>query len=141
MLLPDNEAQAYSSHYHYTGARYLELQIAIRDDLVRQDAFETEFGSVDAPTTPVLAKMSPADLKQYDGLVMQTFTAVRMAKGWLIALYGSNEALRQGRFDSDSAGIAMVEASSRFKNNYAKMEQRIAAEDAARDEAAGKGGR
>jgi hypothetical protein len=82
--------------------------------------------------------MSPADLKQYDALVMQTFTAVRLAKGWLIALYASNEALRQGRFDSGSTPAEYIDASVRYKTDYKKMAQRVAADDAARDKAAGK---
>jgi len=138
VLLPDEEACAYSLQYRYIGARYFEMQIAIRDDLVRQDAFEAQFADIDTATTPVLARMSPAELKQYQALVMQTFTAVRLAKGWLIALYGSNEALRQGRFDPASTIRAVSDASGRYKNNYPKMAQGIAAADAARDKAAGK---
>jgi hypothetical protein len=138
VLLPDEEARAYSLQYRYIGARYFEMQIAIRDDLVRQDAFEAQFADIDTATTPVLARMSPAELKQYQALVMETFTAVRLAKGWLIALYGSNEALRQGRFDPASTIRAVSDASGRYKNNYPKMAQGIAAADAARDKAAGK---
>jgi len=138
VLLPDDEARAYSMQYHYVGARYLEMQLAIRDDLARQDAFEAQFGDIETPTRPVLSRMSPADLKQYDALVMQTFTAVRLAKGWLIALYASNEALRQGRFDSGSTPAEYIDASVRYKTDYKKMAQRVAADDAARDKAAGK---
>jgi hypothetical protein len=138
VLLPDEEARAYSLQYHYVGARFLELQISIRDALVRQDAFEAQFGDISSPTTPVLARMSPVELKEYDALVMQTFTTVRSAKGWLIALYGSNEALRQGQFDSSATTRAAVEAGGRFKNDYKKMARDIAAEDAAREKAAGK---
>lgn len=135
-LLPDEEARAYSGQYHYTGARLLELQIAIRDDYVRQNAFEAQFGVINAPTTPVLAKMSPAELKQYDALVMQTFTGVRIAKNWLIALYGGNEALRQGHFDFPSTYREVGEAVDRFKTSYPKLAQGVAALDAERDKAA-----
>jgi hypothetical protein len=135
VLLPDEEARAYSLQYRYIGTRYFEMQLAIRDDLLKQNAFEAQFADIDTATTPVLARMSPAELKQYHALVMETFTAVRLAKGWLIALYGSNEALLQGRFDPASTIRATSDANGRFKNNYPKMAQRIAAEDAVQDKA------
>jgi hypothetical protein len=82
--------------------------------------------------------MSATDLKQYDALVAQSFTANRYAKVWLKFVYGSNEAIRHGRYDFASTQRSTDEAQAAFADDYAKMAQEVEAEDAARDKAATK---
>ena len=82
--------------------------------------------------------MSTADLKQYDALVMQSFTAAGAAKEQLRLVYATDQAMLQGLYDGASATRLLAEARARFKDDYEKMAQKIEAEDAARDGAAAK---
>ncbi len=137
-LLPDDEAHGYSLLYHIRGERFALLRLSAGDAWDRQAAFEAQFADIGTPTTPVLARMSPADLKQYDALVMQSFTATRVAKEQLRLVYGTNEAMLQGLYDSSSAYRLWEGAQTRFADDYGKMAREVAAEDAARDKTAGK---
>jgi len=137
-LLPDEVAHGYSLLYHIRGERFALLRTLDGDAMNRQEAFEALFADIGTPTTPVLARMSAADLKQYDALVMQSFTAAHIAKEQLRLVYGSNEAMLQGLYDSASAYRLWEEAQTRFADDYGKMAVKVAAEDAARDKAAEK---
>jgi hypothetical protein len=135
-LLPDEVAHGYSLLYRIRGERFALLRALAADAWDRQEAFEALFGDIGTPTTPVLARMSTADLKQYDALVMQSFTAAGAAKEQLRLVYVSNEAMLQGHYDSASKYRLEEEVRARFKDDYGKMAQEVAAEDAARDKAA-----
>lgn len=135
-LLPDDEAHAYSFLYHIRAARFGELRYFAGDALDRQEAFGGQFADINTPRTPVLARMSAADLKQYDALVMQSFSAMRAAKATLANVYASNEVVRHELYDSASLYRVGQEARSRFADDYGKMAREVAAEDAARDKAA-----
>jgi len=137
-LLPDEEAHAYSLLYHIRGESFDVHRVSARDTLARQSAFELTFADIATPMTPVLARMSASDLKQYDALVVQSFAANRYAKVWLKFVYGSNEAIRHGRYDFASTQRSTDAAQAAFADNYGKMAQDIAAEDAARDKAVAK---
>lgn len=137
-LLPDDVALAYSLLYHVREGRFETLRLLAGDAMDRQAAFETMFADVSTPTTPVLSRMGAADLKQYDALVSQSFTAAREAKSQIRIVYGTNESLRHGLYDSASRYRAGGEAASRFADDYGKMAREVAAEDAVRDGAAGK---
>ena len=69
-------------------------------------------------------------------LVMQSFEAVHDAKSMLVVVYGSNNVCLQGLFDSASMYRAYREAQAAYPDDFAKMAQQIAAENAARDQAA-----
>jgi hypothetical protein len=137
-LLPDDVVHAYSLLYHLRGEHFEVYRLLAHDALARQAAFELMFADIATPRTPVLARMSATDLKQYDALVAQSFTADRQAKVWLRFVYGSNEAIRQGRYDFASIQRSTDEAQAAFTDDYGRMAQEIAAEDAARDGAAGR---
>ena len=137
-LLPDEVANGYSLLYHVRGERFALLRTLAGNAMDRQAAFEAQFADISTPTTPVLARMSAEDLKQYDALTMQSFTAIRVEKAGLRLVYGTNEAMLQGSYDSASASRAYEEAQTRFADDYAKMAQQVEAEDASRDGAAAK---
>jgi hypothetical protein len=135
-LLPDEVAHGYSLLYHIRGERFVLLRTLAGNALDRQEAFEALFADIGTPRTPVLARMSAADLKEYDALVMQSFTATRVAKEQLRLVYGSNEAMLQGFYDSASEYRTWEGAQIRFADDYGKMAREVAAEDAVRDQAA-----
>jgi hypothetical protein len=137
-LLPDDVAHAYSLLYRLRGEHFEAYRLLAHDALARQAAFELTFADIGTPRTPVLARMSAADLKQYDALVAQTFTADRTAKVWLKFVYGSNEAIRQEQYDLTSTQRDTDEAQAAFADDYGKMEQEVAAQDDARDKATAK---
>ena len=72
-LLPDELAHGYSLLYRIRGERFAVLRSQAADAWDRQEAFEALFADIATPTMPVPARMSAADLKQYDALVMQSF--------------------------------------------------------------------
>jgi hypothetical protein len=137
-LLPDDEARSYFRLYRVQGERFSELRFRAGDAIARQAAFEARFADIRTPTKPVLARMSAAELKEYDELVMQTFTAFRVAKAQLRTVYGTNDVLRQGLNDSAAFNRAATEAATTYADDYVNMAQEIDAEDAVRDKAAGK---
>ena len=137
-LLPDEVAHGFSLLYHIRGERFALLRTLAGDAVDRQEAFEALFAEINTPRTPVLARMSTADLKQYDVLVMQSFTATRVAKEQLRLVYGSNESMLHGLYDSAAQYREWQDAQTRFADDYGKMAREVAAEDAVRDEAAGK---
>ena len=131
-LLPDDLANDYSLLYHVRGERFALLRTLTGNAMDRQAAFEAQFADISTPRTPVLARMSAEDLKQYDALTMQSFTAIRVEKAGLRLVYASNEAMLRGLFDSASASRAYEETQTRFADDYGKMAQEVEAEDAAR---------
>jgi hypothetical protein len=137
-LLRDEVAHGYSLLYHIRGERFAVLRALAADAMDRQAAFEALFADISTPKTPVLARMSAADLKQYDALAMQSFTAMGAAKEQLRLVYASNEAMLQGLYDSASTYRLQIEVRTSFADDYGKMAREVAAEDAARDKAAGK---
>ena len=140
-LLPDEVANGYSLLYHIRGERFALLRALAGNAMDQQQAFEARFADISTPTKPVLARMSAEDLKQYDALTMQSFTAIRVAKAALIGVYVSNERTLQGLYGYTSASRAYEDAQARFADDYGKMAREVAAEDAARDGAAGETGR
>jgi len=132
-LLPDNEAHAYSLLYHVQIAHYEELFTSTRDATTRQRAFEAQFADTATPTTPVLKRLSGAELKQYDVLVMQSFAAVRGAKAGLRLVYGNNNAVILGLYDAGSRQRTYDAAQAAGADDFARMAREIDAEDAARD--------
>jgi hypothetical protein len=136
-LLPDDEAHAYSLLYHVREERFDALRLLAEDAMDRQTAFEGQFADIGAPRTPVLARMSAADLKEYDALAMQSFTAVRVAKTQMRIVYASSEAVRQELYDMPSLYRVSHDVGTRFADDYGKMAREVEAEDAARDKAAG----
>jgi hypothetical protein len=137
-LLPDEVAHGYSLLYHVRGERFAMLRTLAGDAMDRQAAFEAQFADISTPRTPVLARMSAEDLKQYDALTMQSFTAIRVEKAQLRLLYASNELMRQRLYDSASTSPTYDETQTRFADDYGKMAREVEAEDAARDGAAEK---
>jgi hypothetical protein len=137
-LLPDEVAHGYSLLYHIRGERFVLLRVLAGDAWDRQEAFEALFADISTPTRPVLARMSAADLKQYDALVMQSFTAARVAKEQLRLVYASNESMLHGFYDSPAQYREWEEAQTRFADDYGKMARGVEAEDEARDDAARK---
>ena len=137
-LLPDEVANGYSLLYHVRGERFALLRTLAGNAMDQQQAFEARFADISTPTTPVPARMSADDLKQYDALMMQSFTAIRVAKAALIGVYVSNERTLRGLYDSPSASRVYEEAQTRFADDYGKMAREVEAEDAARDNAAEK---
>ncbi len=135
-LLPDEVANGYSLLYHVRGERFAMLRTLAGNAMDLQQAFEARFADISTPTTPVLARMSAEDLKQYDALTMQSFTAIRVEKAALRLVYVSNERVLRGLYDSASSSRAYEEAQTRFADDYGKMAQDVEAEDAARDAAA-----
>jgi hypothetical protein len=135
-LLPDEAAHGYSLLYHIRGERFAALRLSAADAWDRQEAFEALFADIATPKTPVLSRMSAADLKQYDALVMQSFTAAGAAKEQLRLVYSTNEAMLQGLYYAASMYRLQEEVRARFKDDYGKMAQKVAAEDAARYKAA-----
>jgi hypothetical protein len=131
-LLPDDLARAYSRLYHVQEARFAELRNRAVDAGARRAAFEALYADSQTPTTPVLARMSAADLKEYDVLVMETFTALRVAKLQLVTVYGTNNGMRQGLYDPASLHRTDDEAKAAYRDDYGKMAKEIAAEDAVR---------
>jgi hypothetical protein len=136
-LLPDDVSHAYSLLYRLREEHFEAYRLLAHEAIARQAAFELMFADIGSPRTPVPARMSAADLKQYDALVAQSFEADRQAKVWLKFVYGSNEAVREGRYDFASLQRSTDEAQAAFADDYKKMAQEVAAEDAARDGAAG----
>jgi hypothetical protein len=137
-LLPDDVARSYSRLYRLQEARFNELRYRAGDAVAKQEAFEGLFADSRTPTTPVLARMSQADLKQYDALVIESFTALRGAKGLLTTVYGTNNAMRQGLYDAASLHRLDDEAKARFADDWEAITKELDAEDAARDEAGAK---
>jgi hypothetical protein len=137
-LLPDEQARGYSRQYYIVGERFREYQRLDVQAGERRRAFEEQFADISAPKTPVMARMSAADLMQYDALVMQNFESSRLAKSQLRDFYGVNEAHRQALFDDASIVRGLTEAKTRFADDYGKMAKEIEAENAARDKAAAK---
>lgn len=135
-LLPDVDARGYSILYHILGERFREYQELDVEAGARRRAFEEQFADISDPKTPVMARMSAADLKQYDALVMQNFESTLLAKSQLRDFYGVSEAHRQRLFDTASVFRRLREANTRFADDYGKMAQKVEAEDAARDRAA-----
>jgi hypothetical protein len=135
-LLPDDEAHAYSLLYHIREERFDALRLLAEDAMDRQAAFEGQFADIGAPKTPVLARMSAADLKEYDALAMQSFTAMRVAKLQLRIVYASSEAVRQELYDMPSLYRVSHDVGTRFADDYGKMAREVEAEDAARDKVA-----
>jgi hypothetical protein len=135
-LLPDDEAHAYSLLYHIREERFDALRLLAEDAMDRQAAFEGQFADIGAPKTPVLARMSAADLKEYDALAMQSFTAMRVAKLQLRIVYASSEAVRQELYDMPSLYRVSHGVGTRFADDYGKMAREVEAEDAARDKVA-----
>jgi hypothetical protein len=135
-LLPDEVANGDSLLYHVRGERFALLRTLAGNAMDQQQAFEARFADISTPTTPVLARMSADDLKQYDTLTMQSFTAIRVAKAALRLVYVSNERMLLGIYDSASASPIYEEEQTRFADDFGKMARQTAAEDAARDGAA-----
>lgn len=137
-LLPDDEAPRLFPAVPHLGERFREYQKLEEEAGARRRAFEEQFADIGAPTTPVLARMSAANLMHhYDALVKQRFESTLLVKSRLRDFYGVNEAHRQGLFDGASIGRGLREADIRFADDYGKMAREVAAEDAARDKAAG----
>ena len=134
-LLPDRMAREYSFLYHIRGERFSQLRDEARENVSRQHAFEARFADAGTPETPVLARMSAADLKEYDALVMQSFEAVHDEKFTLLVVYATDNAVLQGLYDNSMPRFYR-KAAAAFPDDFAKMAQQIAAEDAARDKAA-----
>jgi len=134
-LLPDDEAHAYSLLYHVQIAHYEELISQARNASTRQAAFAARFADIATPTAPVLKRMSAAELKEYDALVMQTFAVVRSAKGGLRLVYGHNNAMILGQYDAASRQRTYDAAQAAAADNFSSMAREIDAEDAARDKA------
>ena len=139
-LLRDDEAQAYSLLYHVQIAHYEERFSSARDAHTRQTAFGAQFADIEAPTTPVLKRMSTEELKEYDAQVMQTFAAVQGTKGALRLVYGHLNATILGRYDAGSNQRTYDAAQAAAADNFARMARELDAEDAARDKAAPKVG-
>jgi len=139
-LLPDDEAHAYSLLYHVQIAHYEELFTQTRDANTRQTAFAAQFADIGTPTAPVLKRMSAAELKEYDALVMQTFALVRSAKGGLRLVYGTNNAVTQGLYDATSRHRVWDATNAATADDFPSMAREIDAEDAARDKAAARAG-
>ena len=137
-LLTDEKARGYSRQYYVVGERFREYQRLDVEAGERRRAFEERFADISAPKTPVIARMSAADLMQYDALVMQNFESSRLAKSQLRDFYGVNEAHRQELFDDASIVRGLLEAKTEFADDYGKMAKQIEAEDAAEDKAAAK---
>ncbi len=137
-LLPDKVANGYSLLYHVRGERFALLRTLTGNAMDRQAAFEAQFADITTPRTPVLARMSTEDLKQYDALTMQSFTAIRVEKAGLRLVYASNELMLQGLYDPGSTSPTYDETQTRFADDYGKMARELEAEDAARDGAAEK---
>lgn len=135
-LLPDRMAREYSLLYHIRGERFSQLRDEAREKVSRQHAFEAKFADAGTPLTPVLARMSAADLKEYETLVMQSFEAVHDEKLQLLLVYATNNAVLQGLYDDSSMPRVYREGAAAFPDDFAKIAQQIAAEDAARDKAA-----
>ena len=137
-LLPDEVANGYSLLYHVRGEQFALLRTLAGNAMDRQEAIEAQFADISTPRTPVLARMSAEDLRQYDALTMQSFTATRVAKAGLRRVYVSNEAMLRGLYDSASAHPEWEDAQTRFVDDYGKMAREVEAEDASRDKAAEK---
>lgn len=139
-LLPDDEAHFYSLLYHVEIAHYEELFTATREANTRKTAFQAQFADTGTPITPVLRRMSAAELKEYDALVMQTFAAARGAKGGVRLVYGTNNAMILGRYDATSNHRAYDAAQAATADDFARMARELDAEDVVRDKAAPKVG-
>ena len=137
-LLPDEVAKGYSLLYHVRGERFTLLRTLAVNAIDRQEAFAAQFADISTPRTLVLARMTAEDLKQYDALTMQSFTAARVAKAGLRLVYASNEVMLRELYDSASEFPAWEEEQTRFADDYAKMAREVEEEDATRDAAAAK---
>jgi hypothetical protein len=135
-LLPDQMARTYSFLYRIQGERFSQLRVEASDARHRQYAFAAKFADAGTPETPVLARMSESELKEYDTLVMQSFDAVHYEKSMLLVVYATNTGVLRGLYDYASMRRVQIETTAAFPDDFAKMAQQIAAEDAARDKAA-----
>jgi hypothetical protein len=100
-LLPDNLARSYAMDYHQ-----IEMNAELRSDytrvLERQSAFESRFADVDNSASPVLSRMSSAQLEEYALLVSATLQAVVQQRLRTVLFFGTNEATSKGLYDVSS---------------------------------------
>ena len=128
-LLPDELANAYTRTYKQA-EWYRDLAVEERSAGAHQTAFEVKFADSGSPLTPVLSRMSPADLAEYEGLVTAHFAAVRQMKSTLKNFYGADLATLKGLRGTGSA-VAEEEAARRqFTDDFKKMAAEIEAERA-----------
>lgn len=128
-LLPDELADRYTRTYRQVES-YRDLSIAMRNAATNQTAFEVKFADSGSPLTPVLSRMSPTDLAEYEGLVTARFAAARQVKANLISFYGANLTPLKG-LRGNSAAVSEQEAARRqFPDDFKKMAAEIEAERA-----------
>jgi len=100
-LLPDDLARSYSGDY-----RQIEMIAELRSDYTRvqelQSAFESRFADIDTPASPVLSRMSSAQLEEYALLVSSTLQAVVQQRLRMTLFFGINEATLKGISDLPS---------------------------------------
>jgi hypothetical protein len=100
-LLPDNLARSYAMDYHE-----IEMIAELRSDytrvLERQSAFESRFADVDNSGSPVLSRMSSAQLEEYALLVSATLQAVVQQRLRMTLFFGSNEGTFKHLYDTPS---------------------------------------
>ena len=100
-FLPDDLARAYAGDYHQ-----IELIAELRSDYTRvqerQNAFESRFADVDNLASPVLSRMSSAQLEEYALLVSATLQAVVQQRLRMTLFFGTNEATVNGNYDDSS---------------------------------------
>jgi hypothetical protein len=133
-LLPDELADGYTRTYkqaEWWRDAITELGIAANN----RAAFEMKFADSSTPLTPVLSRMSPAELTEYEGLVTAQFTAMRQVKAALKNFYGDNIATLNGLRGIGAQGAEQEAARKQFPDDFKKMAAEIEAE---RAKAAGK---
>jgi hypothetical protein len=128
-LLPDELADGYTRTYkqaEWWRDAITELGIAANN----RAAFEMKFADSSTPLTPVLSRMSPAELTEYEGLVTAQFTAMRQVKTVLKSFYGDDIATLKG-LRGVGAQVAEQEAARKqFPDDFKKMTAEIEAERA-----------
>jgi hypothetical protein len=139
-LLPDAVNKTFGVLYHHK-EQVDEQQVTYSGISKRRSSFQGQFSDLATPATPVLSRMSEAELREFRGLIMddlQETTSLRFIT--LNFLGDSNLVLNTAlTYDAKSAERAMVTAeadeAAAHRLDYLEMAKEIDAEDAAREKA------
>jgi hypothetical protein len=139
-LLPDAVKKTFGVLYHHK-EQVDEQQVTYSGISKRRSSFQGQFSDLATPATPVLSRMSEAELREFRGLIMddlQETTSLRFIT--LNFLGDSNLVLNTAlTYDAKSAERAMVTAeadeAAAHRLDYLEMAKEIDAEDAAREKA------
>jgi len=142
-LLPDAVKKTFGVLYHHK-AQWDERSDSYSGAQRRRTSFQGQFSDLATPTTPVLSRMSEAELRELRGLIMDDLGETTSLRFITLNFLGDSNLVFNAAltYDAKSAEQAMVkaeaDAQAAHRLDYAKMADEIEAEDAARDKAGAK---